>query len=504
MRTTKKNTNEAVPSAGLSEKALIKLVINNPELYDMAGLTPADFMGGEERLAWDAIGKIRKNGKISLNYSVFGDILAKMGNNNPLLFISEVKTTSVSETDFDAHLASIRSSSFGRALMDIKPELDAIANSGLEPDEMASVVFDLVSKQQSKVAQSNTNQSDFASFKQAMAERRKSPGESKRLPSYYADMDVAFNGGLPLGYHVVAALPSVGKTTFTLQMALQQALRGHKILFVSMEMLPEQLFQQALAIILGMSRAKIETQALYGGELQAYDRAEAILEKLMETNIVFDFKERQTPASIETSLLKARRHLGGLDAMYVDYLQYVDAPKEGKYNAEHEKYVEISKSLRDMYKRYRICVVALSQLNRTVEMGEIPSFNALAGSSQIERDAGIVAMLYVKQDRKQFGAGNKEIIGVEVIKGRTEGRHSLEFTFKPSMTRFETRFDFINVSKPDYVVLDRENIERGTPLRVEDKSVQKALDKPAIYAVPSDSDDGDMPDFLGDDDPFFR
>ena len=217
---------------------------------------------------------------------------------------------------------------------------------------------------------------------------------------------------------------------------------------------------------------------------------------------MLDFKERQTPASIETSIIKAKRKFGKLDVMYVDYLQYVDAPKDERYNADHERFKEISKCLRDMYKKHKIVVVALSQLNRTVAMGEIPSYDSIAGSNQIERDAGIIMMLYVKGDRKQFGAQNKEMIGMEVIKGRTEGRHSLDFEFKPSMTRFSTTFDFMNIGTPSHIILSQEQVELGTVIDKKDAARAAAVASPKIY-IGKDEEGGEpFVGFWGEEDLF--
>ena len=192
---------------------------------------------------------------------------------------------------------------------------------------------------------------------------------------------------------IIAARPSMGKTAFSLNVALNAALHNKQhVAFFSVEMGKEQLMMRMLA-----TEAKINMSDLRVGRIKDNDWPRLIdkASKLGEANLYIDDTSGISPQEIRS---KARRlkQQHGLDMILVDYLQIMKLRQ--RIESREREVAEISRSLKAIAKELEVPVIALAQLNRGVEgrTGESrkPVLSDLRESGSIEQDADLIMMLY--------------------------------------------------------------------------------------------------------------
>lgn len=213
------------------------------------------------------------------------------------------------------------------------------------------------------------------------------------VPSGFRPLDKMTAGFQSGDMVIIAARPSMGKTAFSLNVALNAALHQKKhVAFFSVEMGKEQLMMRMLA-----TEARVNMSDLRVGRIKDNDWPRLIdkASKLGEANLYIDDTSGISPQEIRS---KARRlkQQHGLDMILVDYLQIMKLRTRIE-NREREV-AEISRSLKAIAKELEVPVIALAQLNRGVEgrTGESrkPVLSDLRESGSIEQDADLIMMLY--------------------------------------------------------------------------------------------------------------
>src|SRR5580765_7402545 len=261
-------------------------------------------------------------------------------------------------------------------------------------------------------------------------------GELSGISSGFLDLDQLTTGFQKSDLIVVAARPSVGKTSFALNIAEHVAVREKKTVGVfSLEMSKEQLVLRLLSSV-----ANIDSQRLRSGFLEELDfaRIAPAMNALSEAPMYID----DTP-SISTMELrtKARRLQAeaGLDLVIVDYLQLMQAATQGRDSNRVQEVSEISRGLKALARELSVPVVALSQLSRQPEMRNEnePRLSDLRESGAIEQDADLVMFLYRDKDKGGEDADmDGEVIHLKLAKHRNGPTGSIELWFKKSQTRF--------------------------------------------------------------------
>ncbi len=192
---------------------------------------------------------------------------------------------------------------------------------------------------------------------------------------------------------IIAARPSMGKTAFSLNVALNAALHNKKhVAFFSVEMGKEQLMMRMLA-----TEARINMSDLRVGRIKDNDWPRLIdkASKLGEANLYIDDTSGISPQEIRSKSRRLKQQ-HGLDMILVDYLQIMKLRQ--KVDSREREVAEISRSLKAIAKELEVPVIALAQLNRGVEgrTGESrkPVLSDLRESGSIEQDADLIMMLY--------------------------------------------------------------------------------------------------------------
>ncbi|MCW8131703.1 MAG: replicative DNA helicase [Planctomycetota bacterium] len=270
---------------------------------------------------------------------------------------------------------------------------------------------------------------------QARKEGREIP--SPAIATGFHDLDRMFAGGMwPGEVIIIAARPSVGKTTLAINIARKVACRPREkhpvgVAIFSMEMPKEQVSKNLLC-----SEAKILSSKMrkYEFDEDEYDTVRMAAEQLKQAPIFID----DTPG-LSTSELRARArrlyHREGVRMLLIDYLQLMTASKNT--DSREQAVAELSRQVKQIARELNIPVVLLSQLRRPIQGKEddSPKLTDLRESGSIEQDADVVIMLHRTLDDK--GVMTRDIRAI-VQKNRNGEIGEVQLSFFPEYFRFET------------------------------------------------------------------
>ena len=235
-------------------------------------------------------------------------------------------------------------------------------------------------------------------------ELHKHGGKIRGLTTGFSDLDGILGGLQKSDLVIVAARPSVGKTSFALDIARQVATKSKKSVGIfSLEMSKEQLVDRMLCAQANISLWKMRTGKLSDREEDDdFSKISEGMGRLSEAPIHID---DSATSSIMDIRAKARRLQieKGLELLVIDYLQLMEG--RGKYSDNRvQEVAEISRGLKGIARELNIPVIALSQLSRAVEQSKpaIPKLAHLRESGSIEQDADVVMFIYRKAADRNY------------------------------------------------------------------------------------------------------
>ncbi|MDO9231795.1 MAG: replicative DNA helicase [bacterium] len=326
-----------------------------------------------------------------------------------------------------------------------------IVELGYREEEDVEKILDTAEQKLFGVSQKYIKQ-DFVPIKSILEaafnridELHKGDHKLRGIPTGYPDMDNILAGFQKSDLVILAARPSIGKTTLALDLARQIAVKEKiPVGIFSLEMGADQLIDRMLSAQSGVDLWRLRTGRLKTGEGDDdFQRIGEAMGTLSEAPIYIDDAGSANVMEMRTMARRLQsEHNVGL--IIIDYLQLMEGRNGGGDNRVNE-ISEISRALKQLARELNIPVIALSQLSRAVESRspQIPKLSDLRESGSIEQDADVVMFLY-REDREKPDTPNKNIVEVHVAKHRNGpvGRFSLYFqenstTFK-SLERVHT------------------------------------------------------------------
>jgi replicative DNA helicase len=261
-------------------------------------------------------------------------------------------------------------------------------------------------------------------------------GEINGVRSGFTDLDALTTGLQKSDLIVLAARPSVGKTSLALNIAENAAVREKKSVgMFSLEMSKEQLVLRLLSSV-----ANIDSQRLRTGFLEELDftKIAPAMNALSEAPMYIDDTPNISTMELRT---KARRLQAenGLDLVIVDYLQLMQATTQSRDANRVQEVSEISRGLKALARELSVPVIALSQLSRQPEMRESkePRLSDLRESGAIEQDADLVLFLWRDKERASDDQeSDGEVINLKLAKHRNGPTGEVQLWFKKRQTRF--------------------------------------------------------------------
>ncbi len=257
------------------------------------------------------------------------------------------------------------------------------------------------------------------------------------VPTGFKDLDKILAGLHAGDLAILAARPSVGKTSLALNMAVNAAKKGTSVALFSLEMSAEQLVQRVLC-----SEARINLQDVRTGYIKEQDWGS--IHQAMGRLAELDFWVDDTPSiSIFEVRTKARRQLRGKQRglVIVDYLQLMQPQARRSEQNRTVEIGEISRGLKILAKELNAPVLALSQLSRAVEQraGKRPQLSDLRESGSIEQDADVVMFIDRNTDphaEDQDGRPAKGMAELIIAKHRNGPTGSVPLVFNERFTKF--------------------------------------------------------------------
>ena len=270
-------------------------------------------------------------------------------------------------------------------------------------------------------------------------ELHKSDHAFRGVQTFYPDLDNLLAGLQKSDLIILAARPSVGKTTFALDIARQVGVHGKvPVGIFSLEMGADQLVDRMIAAQAGVDLWRLRTGKLSSeGPGNDFEKISDAMGILSEAPIFIDDSGSLNIMEMRTMArrLQAEHNLG---LIIIDYLQLMEG-RSSRGDNRVQEISEISRGLKQLARELDIPVIALSQLSRAVESrpDQVPKLSDLRESGSIEQDADVVMFLY-REDRVKPDTPNKGIADVIVAKHRNGPVGKISLYFEENSTTFKS------------------------------------------------------------------
>lgn len=319
-----------------------------------------------------------------------------------------------------------------------------IAELGYKESEDVEKILDESEQKLFSVSQKYIKQ-DFVPIKSILEsafnridELHKGDHKLRGVPSGFPDLDNLLAGFQKSDLIIIAARPSIGKTSLALDLARQISVaRKVPVGIFSLEMSSDQLIDRMLS-----AQSEVDLWRLRTGRLKSdeddddFQRIGEAMGILSEAPIFIDDAGSSNVMEMRTMArrLQAEHNVG---LIIIDYLQLMEG-RSGSDNRVHE-ISEISRALKQLAREINIPIIALSQLSRAVESRspQIPKLSDLRESGSIEQDADIVMFLY-REDREKPDTANKNIVEVHIAKHRNGPIGKISLFFNETTTSFKS------------------------------------------------------------------
>ncbi|WP_414499876.1 replicative DNA helicase [Zymobacter sp. IVIA_12111.31 C1] len=260
-------------------------------------------------------------------------------------------------------------------------------------------------------------------------------GQMTGLSTGFHDLDEMTSGLQPSDLVIVAGRPSMGKTTFAMNLVEHAVVSSDKAAVVfSMEMPAEQLMIRMVS-----SLGRIDQTRMRTGQLEDEDwpRLTSAVNLLKDRKLYVDDTPALSPSEMRARIRRLMREAGEIGIIMIDYLQLMQVP--GMSDNRTAEISEISRSLKGMAKEFQCPVVALSQLNRSLEQrpNKRPVMSDLRESGAIEQDADVIAFVYRDEVYNRDNPDNKGLAELIIGKQRNGPIGTVHMAFIGKYTRFE-------------------------------------------------------------------
>ncbi|MBL4866362.1 MAG: replicative DNA helicase [Pseudomonadales bacterium] len=429
-------------SVEAEQSVLGGLMLDSSAWDDIAErVTDVDFYRYDHRLIFSVIGRLAEEAK-PVDVVTVQEALANRGEIEDcggLPYLAELAKNTPSVANIKAYADIVRERSVLRQMIAVSNE---IASSAFSPDGRDTAeLLDTAERKVFEIAeQSNRNKGGPQAIKPLLAkavdkidELFSSDNAITGITTGFSDLDNMLSGLQPSDLVIVAGRPSMGKTTFALNVSENAALKtGKPVLIFSMEMPGESLVMRMLS-----SLGRIDQTRIRSGRLEEDDwpRLNSAISLLADQKIYIDDAPGLSPTELRARARRIYREHGELGLIMVDYLQLMQVSGS---NSRVEEISEISRSLKGLAKELNTPVMALSQLNRGLEQrpNKRPIMSDLRESGAIEQDADVIMFIYrdevYNEDSADKGMG--EII---IGKQRNGPIGTVRLAFLGRYTKFE-------------------------------------------------------------------
>jgi replicative DNA helicase len=428
-----------------AEQSVLGSMMIAPDSWDKVAeiVVEDDFYNRSHRTIFGAIIKLLSNNH-SVDTVTVKDTLAQNGQLEEaggFAYLIELAKNTPSAANVTAYANVIRERAVVRELIGVAHD---IADVGYNPEGRNSAdILDLAETKVFEIAEKRTGENEgpkdvttvLTKTVNRLDELVKQGLSITGVSTGYTDLDEKTSGLQRSDLIIVAARPSMGKTTFAMNLCENaMMLQDKPVLVFSLEMPAEQIMMRMLASLSRVNQTHIRTAQLDDEE---WARMSGTIKTLKERdNLYIDDSSGLTPMELRTRARKIARDKGGISLIMIDYLQLMRVPSLSENRTL--EIAEISRSLKALAKELEVPVVALSQLNRTLEQraDKRPINSDLRESGSIEQDADLIMFIYrdeVYNEASEFKGIAEIIIG----KQRNGPIGTSRLTFQGQFSRFD-------------------------------------------------------------------
>jgi replicative DNA helicase len=438
---SKRKNDLRVPPQHLdSEKAVLgSIMLRKDAIHEVEDiLTPDSFYAEKHKIIFRTMLELSSKNEpidmLSVSTKLSEQkLLEAIGGNQ---YLAEIVNLVPSSTNVKFYAEIVQKKHVLRSLIEAADHISELAFE--ENDDHLDDILDAAEKKMFSVVSSPKNQK-FTSLNKALPEAwerleklHEKKGELRGIPTGFRDLDTLLSGLQNSDLIILAARPSVGKTTLALDIARMAATMHDKSVGIfSLEMSTQQLVDRMLA-----AESRVNAWNLRTGRLSSdreFSQLRDSLDKLSKAKIYIDDQPGNSIVRMKAIArrLKAEK---GLDFIVVDYLQLMTTSKN--YDSMVNQVTEISRSLKGLAKELDVPVLALSQLSRAVESrGGKPRLSDLRDSGSIEQDADVVMFIH-REDKGKDESERTNIAEILVEKHRNGPTGRVELYFDEKTTTF--------------------------------------------------------------------
>ena len=376
-------------------------------------------------------------------------LLESVGGN---VYLAEIVNVVPSSTNVKHYADIVQKKYVLRSLIEAADYVSELAFE--ESDDHMDDILDMSEKKIFSVVSSPKNQK-FINLRDALPEAyerleklHENKGMLRGLPTGFRDLDTMLSGFQKSDLVILAARPSMGKTTLALDIArMTSIIHGKSVVIFSLEMSSQQLVDIMLS-----AESRVNAWNLRTGRLsndKEFSQLRDSLDKLAKAKIYIDDQPGNSIVRMKalSRRLKAEK---GLDLIVVDYLQLMTTSKN--YDSMVTQVTEISRSLKSLAKELDVPVLALSQLSRAVESrGGKPRLSDLRDSGSIEQDADVVMFIH-REDKGKEESEKTNVAEILIEKHRNGPTGKIDLFFDERSRTFLT--------------LEKSNISEFAPSKV--------------------------------------
>ncbi len=408
----KRETNEnarVLPNNLEAEQAVLCCLMTDNEaaINIVAKLEPADFYSEAHKTIFEAaVNLYRKNKPIDIvlltDELETKDQLANVGG---VSYLTSLTNTLPSSAYYQSYVDIVKKNSVLRQLIEASSRIIQNAYSSDSDDALGfaeKAIFEIAEKGQVSALESLAE--SLTEVMEKFEDIHKDGGNVKGVPTGFYQLDRMTNGLQKSDLILIAARPSVGKTSLAMNIVTNAALEGNaKCAVFSLEMSKDQLAQRMLCSVANVDMTKALHSELTEADWSKLWKAH---QKLSNCKIYVDDSSLNRPSQILSKCRKLKRERG-LDLIMIDYLQLMSG--DTKSDNRQGEISEISRKMKILAKEINVPVIVLSQMSRAVEQrtNKLPVLSDLRESGAIEQDADIVMFIH-RPDLPNAGSEDKE------------------------------------------------------------------------------------------------
>jgi len=432
------------PHSLQAEQSVLGGLMLDNECWDVVAdrVSADDFYRKDHKLIFNAIGTLAKRDEpfdvVTISETL--ELENTLNDVGGLAYLGGLAKDTPSAANISSYADIVRMRSVRRQLIHIGNE---ISDSGFNTEgKEISELLDQAETKVFKIAeQGSKGQNGFESIKNLLAiavdkiqELHESQNSITGVSTGFKDLDEMTSGLQPADLIIVAGRPSMGKTSFAMNLAENVAIQTKMPVAVfSMEMPGDSLAMRMMSSLGRIDQHKVRTGQLDDDE---WPRMQSSINLLAEANLFIDDTAALSPVEVRARARRLMKENGQLGLIVLDYLQLMQSPSSSESRVAEIS--DISRSLKALAKELNVPVVALSQLNRNLEQrpNKRPVMSDLRESGSIEQDADVIMFIY-RDEVYNEDSDDKGLAEIIIGKQRNGPIGTCRLTFFGQYTRFE-------------------------------------------------------------------